>query len=212
MFDLEQSVATWRQEMLAAGIKTPRPLEELEMHLREEIERQMKSGLSGQRALEISAQKIGQPRELKSEFKKSERIGMKASMGIFGLMMGAALMVPGSIQLHDELVVANGKLALWLLGMVLFMWSFDLFRKILRPEAPMGKLGKVKMPLMKQILKTGAGLMVFLTGLAFMLPAAMQAGRDGMVKFDGLGYLVFGIALLITGALVTFFPYQRRKA
>ena len=48
MFDLEQSIAEWRQQMLAAGIKTPVPLEELEIHLREEIERQMKSGLNEQ--------------------------------------------------------------------------------------------------------------------------------------------------------------------
>ena len=212
MFNLEQSIAEWRRQMLAAGIKTPAPLEELEIHLREEIERQMKSGLNGQRALEISAKKIGQPQALKCEFKKSERTFMKISMGIIGIIMGAALMVPGSIQLHEELVVANGKLALWLLGMVLFMWSFDLFRKIIRPDAPSGKSGKVKMSPMKQIFKIGAGVVVLLTGLTFMMPAISQAGRDGRVKFDGLGYLVFGIALLITGALVTFFPYQRRKA
>ena len=55
MFNLEQSLADWRQQMLAAGIKTPVPLEELETHLREEIERQMKSGLPKQEAFEISA-------------------------------------------------------------------------------------------------------------------------------------------------------------
>ena len=39
-----KSIAEWREQMLAAGIKTPVPLEELEIHLREEIEQQMKSG------------------------------------------------------------------------------------------------------------------------------------------------------------------------
>ena len=43
MFDLEQSIADLRRQMLAAGIKTPVPLEELEIHLREEIEQQSKS-------------------------------------------------------------------------------------------------------------------------------------------------------------------------
>ena len=56
--------------MLAAGIKTPVPLEELEIHLREEIERQMRSGLSAQQAFGIAARKIGQAPELKREFKK----------------------------------------------------------------------------------------------------------------------------------------------
>ena len=48
MFNLEQSIADWRQQMLAAGIRTPVPLEELEIHLRDEIERQMKSGSNAQ--------------------------------------------------------------------------------------------------------------------------------------------------------------------
>ena len=37
MFNLEQAIAEWRQQMLATGIQTPVPLEELEIHLREEI-------------------------------------------------------------------------------------------------------------------------------------------------------------------------------
>lgn len=70
MFDLEQSVIEWRKQMLAAGIKTPVPLEELESHLREEIERQMRSGLHPQRAFEMAARQIGPARTLKTEFKK----------------------------------------------------------------------------------------------------------------------------------------------
>src|SRR5690348_16825423 len=71
MFDLEQAIANWRKQMLAAGIKTPVPLEELEIHLREEIERQMKPGLDEREAFEISVQQIGQAGILKSEFEKA---------------------------------------------------------------------------------------------------------------------------------------------
>jgi hypothetical protein len=71
MFDLEQSIAKWRKHMLAAGIKTPAPLEELEIHLREEIERQMQSGLNGQNAFEIASARIGQANSLKQEFQKN---------------------------------------------------------------------------------------------------------------------------------------------
>ncbi len=70
MSDLEPSIAEWRKQMLAAGIKTPVPLEELEIHLREEIELQIKSGFTGQKAFEIAAGKIGQANPLKREFKK----------------------------------------------------------------------------------------------------------------------------------------------
>lgn len=70
MFDLDKSIAEWRKQMLAAGIKTPVLLEELESHLREEIARQMQSGLNAQHAFEYAARKIGQAPEIKGEFKK----------------------------------------------------------------------------------------------------------------------------------------------
>ncbi len=70
MFDLEQSIAEWRRQMLAAGIKTPVPLEELESHLREDIERQTKSGLNQQNAFNSAAQKHRPSPRLKREFKK----------------------------------------------------------------------------------------------------------------------------------------------
>ncbi len=71
MFDLEQSIAEWRRQMLSVGIKTPVPLEELEIHVREEIERQMKSGLNKWEAFNTAVTNIGQARALKLEFKKT---------------------------------------------------------------------------------------------------------------------------------------------
>ena len=77
MFNLEEKIADWRRQMLAAGIQTPVPLEELENHLREEIARLMQSGLSVRQALEIAVKKIGRAPELKKEFKK---IGLPMEM------------------------------------------------------------------------------------------------------------------------------------
>src|ERR1017187_6371883 len=71
MFDLEQSIVEWRRQMIAAGIKTPVPLEELENHLREDIAQQIQSGLSAQQAFGIAVKTIGQALELKREFKKT---------------------------------------------------------------------------------------------------------------------------------------------
>src|SRR5580698_4347240 len=72
MFNLEQAIADWRRQMLAAGIKTPVPLEELESHLREEIERQTKSGLNEAEAFNCAVQKIGEVQVIQNEFKKVE--------------------------------------------------------------------------------------------------------------------------------------------
>ena len=72
MFNLEHSIAGWRRQMLAAGIKAPVPLEELEAHLREEIERQTESGLSAAGAFPAAVHKIGAAQEIQCEFRKVE--------------------------------------------------------------------------------------------------------------------------------------------
>jgi hypothetical protein len=112
MFNFEQSIAEWRQQMLAAGIKTPVPLDELEIHLREEIERQMKSDLNELKAFEISVQRIGQPKMLDSEFKKSERTYMKRTLivlvGIFAVLFGPAIFLP-ALALHNHQGVSGSR-------------------------------------------------------------------------------------------------------
>jgi len=70
MFDLDQAIAEWRQ-MIAAGIKAPVPLDELEGHLRDDIEEQMRSGLTAPRAFEAAVERIGQAHALKLEFTKA---------------------------------------------------------------------------------------------------------------------------------------------
>ncbi len=70
MFDLEQAIAEWRRQMIAAGIKTPVPLEELEIHLREEIERQLHKGINAQAAFDAAVKQLGHADVLRQEFKQ----------------------------------------------------------------------------------------------------------------------------------------------
>jgi leader peptidase (prepilin peptidase)/N-methyltransferase len=70
MFDLEKAIAEWRQQMLAAGIKTPVPLDELESHLRDDVDHQAKSGMKEQQAFEAAIQRIGHAGVLRNEFTK----------------------------------------------------------------------------------------------------------------------------------------------
>jgi len=72
MFNLEQAILEWRRQMLAAGVKTPVPLEELEIHLREDIEQRTKSGSDEQTAFTAAVQKIGSGCTLRNEFQKLE--------------------------------------------------------------------------------------------------------------------------------------------
>ena len=71
MFNLEQKISEWRTQMLAAGIQTPVPLEELENHLREDVEQRMRSGVSAQDAFDTAVRRIGQAHALTDEFKKT---------------------------------------------------------------------------------------------------------------------------------------------
>jgi hypothetical protein len=93
MFNLEQSIVEWRQQMLAAGIKTPVPLEELESHLRDDIEQQMESGINVQRAFEDAIQQIGKANMLKNEFEKvagtKQASILKRTQIIFAACLGA---------------------------------------------------------------------------------------------------------------------------
>ena len=101
MPDLEERIAEWRRQMLAGGIQAPLPLNELESHLRDEVEQQMKSGLSAQQAFETAIQRLGQASALKMEFKKvgaTERKQMKRSVAIlaslFGMVFGLSMVLP----------------------------------------------------------------------------------------------------------------------
>ncbi len=69
--------------MAADGIKTPAVLDELEAHLREDVERQMQAGMSETAAFELAAQRIGRSDLLKAEFAKIEgRMRMGKIIGI----------------------------------------------------------------------------------------------------------------------------------
>jgi len=114
MFNLEEQISEWRKQMLAAGIKSPVPLEELEIHLRDEIERQIKSGLNEQKAFEISVQQIGPSKALGSEFKKGERTFMKQTIAMLlalpGTVLGGGMILPALGQWRDRGVLHLGPL------------------------------------------------------------------------------------------------------
>jgi hypothetical protein len=96
MFNLEPSIANWRRQMLAAGINTPVPLEELESHLRDEIARQTESGLSEAEAFQSAVQEIGSAHTVRNEFEKVEATEAARRWKEGQIRLGAIL---GSLQL-----------------------------------------------------------------------------------------------------------------
>jgi len=108
--------------MLAAGIEYPVPLEEMELHLYEDIRQQVQSGRNEREAFEISVQNLGQPKQIKSEFAKTERLSMKTVKivsGIVGLLVGLAFVMPAVAQCQHEGAMNNQEVVLYTLGMAL---------------------------------------------------------------------------------------------
>ena len=71
MFNLEQAIAEWRQQMIAAGIKSPGTLDELENHLREDFRALSSGGATEAEAFRLAAARVGNPDSVAAEFKKS---------------------------------------------------------------------------------------------------------------------------------------------
>lgn len=109
--------------MRAAGITSPVLLEELESHLREEVERQMRAGLDAPSAFAIGVGQIGQAKTLQTEFTKIERNDMKRMtyilLGIFGVLLGMALVLPAMAYFRDRHVLHGEQLMPLLIGLLI---------------------------------------------------------------------------------------------
>jgi hypothetical protein len=100
MFDLEKSIANWRKQMLAAGIKTPAPLDELELHLREEIRVRLAAGVAERQAFADAVTQIGRADSLREEFNKMPGSGTLWING--GWLLWAGLATIAAIFLARE--------------------------------------------------------------------------------------------------------------
>ena len=115
MPDLEKLILDWRQRMLGAGIETPVPLDELESHLREDMERQLRSGVGVAQAFESSVRRIGPVAALTTEFakvsgpkearrKKLAARCFAALIGLYTLGVGSLLTQEGELSNTERLL------------------------------------------------------------------------------------------------------------
>jgi hypothetical protein len=123
MSDFEAEIAEWRCQLFTAGIKDVEVLEELESHLREEIDRGLRAGADPRRAFQTAADRFGRFQALKAEFdkiEKRERKYMKRGLiigaGIVGVLVGMALVMPAVAQYRQIGAMRNGEPWLFLVG------------------------------------------------------------------------------------------------
>jgi len=70
MFELEQAISDWRKELRARGIKASETLDELESHLRDDLEQETGSGIGARQAFDTARARMGKTCALKTEFQK----------------------------------------------------------------------------------------------------------------------------------------------
>jgi hypothetical protein len=70
MFNLDQAIADWRQEMAQTGLAND-VLDELESHLRDDLDAQLRSGMAPEDAFKVAAGRVGDARILNHEFATS---------------------------------------------------------------------------------------------------------------------------------------------
>src|SRR5690349_11105620 len=107
MHNLEEKIAEWRRQMAASGIKSQGVLDELESHLREDVERRARHGVSLETCFKAAVEAIGQTALLKTEFAKLggfHEARQGKLIGIALCVLAAAfslLMAPRLLTVHE---------------------------------------------------------------------------------------------------------------
>jgi hypothetical protein len=146
MFNLDEAMAEWRTRMVAAGIKSPAVLDELESHLREDVDERMRSGSNAPEAFAAAEERLGQANRLKAEFEQAEgrtALGSQGWLRAFamglGILMGICFLGFSAFGLlRHELGAWHRVLGFSALGAMglLGSGSFLLSRRFLGPAEP----------------------------------------------------------------------------
>jgi hypothetical protein len=88
MFNLDDAISEWRQQLAARGLKTLDVLNELESHLREDVDQRTRSGLSVEQAFEAAVQQMGPGGVLKTEFEKVGKSQQRLRRNLKGICCG----------------------------------------------------------------------------------------------------------------------------
>jgi len=212
MPDLEKQIAEWRQQMLAAGIKSPVPLEELESHLREDVERRVKSGADAQEAFDAAVQQIGQAHSLEAEFAKvgvvlsdrEHKVNWLFGAGLMALfyLTGAAWLfnlIPWlePMALRERLVGACA----WFLFPVIWSWRFT-YRYL--PVIPVSALGK----------RVAAFLLSSVLGFVctVLLVQHIPTNEDGGIQSPYLGAFVWAFLPMVIGVSLIIGLERKRQS
>jgi hypothetical protein len=120
MLNLDQAIADWRNQLIASGVTTPEVLDELENHLREDVQAQLRAGLKIENAFAIARERLGRCDALQAEFKKVESRSALLMQLTCLLFVGLILWMSGYTFVYlemksEEQIVAYAAVAFTLL-------------------------------------------------------------------------------------------------
>jgi len=176
MFDLERAISDWRQRMIAGGIQSPETLDELESHLREDVEQLMRSGVTTQQAFETAALRLGSAAALGTEFQKaSEPMKTRNHNALFKGCFAAAglfLLVSTFHLLTSEMNWGDRVTALSIVGLITFYLGTLPFIYGVLPTVS-SKLGRAMVPIATTLVWIAGGVLI----MDFVLPR-LNLGSD----------------------------------
>lgn len=208
MSDLEKSIAEWREQMLAAGIKSPAPLDELELHLREEMEWQTKLGLSAEPAFHAAVQKIGTPKIIRQEYQKlclvdSQKLVRFRPCAIFiSLLLAVFLTTP--------------EVAIQLLTFVFLVSAYEMGIWNLRClEDKTGSLSQ-KIGMGMTFMALLVATIIRLAGVPFIARMSKTTHQNGHAIVDDWWqpqwYLFALLGLFVIGVVLAIWPKRKKSA
>ena len=82
MFDLDQAIRSWRRHLHRAALLTATDLDELESHLRDEIEEREAEGVAVEAAFHTAVERLGDAESLRREFGKNGSVSRRLFAGL----------------------------------------------------------------------------------------------------------------------------------
>ena len=124
MFELNRAVAQWRRGM-AKAIKDLVVLEEMEAHLRDDIEQRISSGATAEVAFEAAVHTFGRPELIRAEFRKVRSSGGTLAWGVRFLLPACILGLNAWTLCAYEIPILQRRLAILtisLLSLLVVCW------------------------------------------------------------------------------------------
>lgn len=94
MFNLEEAIAQWRRQMVAAGFNSSEVLDELESHLRDQIDQMIGCGVDARSAYAAAVARVGETTSLRGEFAKIEPANQRPRAFLWFFYFGAVALLP----------------------------------------------------------------------------------------------------------------------